>query len=298
MAVSGRTARSRTASASTGRGTARPSRDRGPTAQSWRGVDGSGDALRCRSLPCPQHMEQCRPGRAAGLDTGCRSHQPRGPTRRRGLHEMVADCVHVLGLLDAGTYGPLLLVAVLALAVLSALAVGALAVRLGLTLGRYCETVRLVADPIRTGRYRRPGHRRAGGVSRSRPSTSHCGHPRCAGGARRRPARRRSRSRASPPVRSPPSPGGREPCRCHRAASHATLRRRGRCDRWIVELCANDVVTRHHRGATLLEVFVALSDTGATRTRTLAANGVAPQIGSGGRWSRRAVRVTPGCARP
>jgi hypothetical protein len=71
------------------------------------------------------------------------------------VHEVVADCLHVMGLFAAGAQGPILQVMVFVLASLSILAVGVLVTRLGLAWGRarmrtqrHCETAWLIADPL------------------------------------------------------------------------------------------------------------------------------------------------------
>jgi Zn-dependent protease with chaperone function len=71
----------------------------------------------------------------------------------RPAHDVLADCLDTVGRMAVGGHGPLLQVALFALAALSVVAVGVLVGRLAVALGRarictheHCRTARLVAD--------------------------------------------------------------------------------------------------------------------------------------------------------
>jgi Zn-dependent protease with chaperone function len=200
----------------------------------------------------------------------------------RHVHELVADCLHNVGLLAAGTQGPILQVVVLALASLSVAAVAVLITRLGLALGRarmrtqrHCETARLIADP-------RPG---PGGsiVLDSAERVVYCvaGRPPAIVVTRGALDALDDAQLAAVLAHERAHLSGHHHLLVAASRAVATVLPRVRLFQLaadaiaqLVEMRADDVAARHHPGATLVGALVALSDIGRYPDAVLAANGV------------------------
>lgn len=197
------------------------------------------------------------------------------------LHEALVDCLHTLGLAVVGGHGPVLQLVALTGAISSLLAVGAVTGRLALALGRartrthrHCATARLVADPV-------PG---SDGVvildSAERLVYCVAGRPPAIVVTRGALDALDGAQLAAVIAHERAHLAGRHHLLIAASRAVSSVLPRLRLFRegadaiaHLVEMCADDVATRHHARSTLVGALLTLSDLRPAPRSALAANG-------------------------
>ena len=200
----------------------------------------------------------------------------------RDVHELVADCLHVMGLMAMGWHGTIAQSAILALATLSVLAVGVLVGRLAMALGRtrtrthrHCRIARLMADPS-------PGPE-GSVVLDTAERVVYCvaGRPPAIVITRGALEALDDAQLAAVLAHERAHLSGRHHLLVAASQAVATVlpwlrlfRAGAAAIAQLLEMRADDVAARRHHGSTLVAALLALSDIGPLPRAALAANGV------------------------